>query len=197
MTPYTDEELVALMQKAPQPIQDAISDPGTALTILALGKKANLHIDTIGTIAELNTSMLLGLISPLEFLDELIRLQIPEAQAKQIMIEINQKIFMPIQQKMRGPQVANPISPPPKPPPPPSPKVSLPTPEHTLSDHEEAHIEIGAPPPNLPGASSTTPPSLQAPPLPKPVQRPLPPPPPPPPPKITSYTADPYRESFE
>jgi hypothetical protein len=66
-----------------------------------------LHIDQIGLVAELNVQMLLGLVTPPEFLQELITAGIPDKDARQIMTEINQKIFAPLREQMeKGPTVA-------------------------------------------------------------------------------------------
>lgn len=101
MKKYSDSEILSTTQKAPIPIRGRIEDVQTALIIAEIGQRFNLHIDQIGTIAELNRNMLLGLVNPQEFLNELIAAKVPEKDAREIMTEINQKIFMPLREEMR------------------------------------------------------------------------------------------------
>ncbi len=113
MKNYSDSEILEAIKKAPAPIREIIEDVQTALDIAEIGQRLNFHIDQIGTLAELNRNMLLGLIGPQEFFQELIILKIPEIQAKEIMNEINQKIFVPLQKQMREEASASPVTPPP------------------------------------------------------------------------------------
>lgn len=98
---YTNNELIKLMDMAPLPVQRAIESKGTVAIVTGLGTRLGLHIDQIGKIAALNVQMLLGLVSPEEFLKELIAAKVPEKDAREIMTEINQKIFMPLRDEMR------------------------------------------------------------------------------------------------
>lgn len=100
MKNYSDQEVIQFINKAPQPIQELIGNINTALEIATIGKNKKLHIDQIGKLAELNRNMLLGLIGPEDFLKELIAIGISDADAKQIMTEINQKIFVPLREQM-------------------------------------------------------------------------------------------------
>jgi hypothetical protein len=102
MKKYSDSEILSITQKAPVPIRERIENVQTALTVAEIGQRFNLHIDQIGTIAELNRNMLLGLVNPQEFLNELIAAKVPEKDAREIMTEINQKIFVPLREQMRN-----------------------------------------------------------------------------------------------
>lgn len=99
MKHYSTKELLAASEKVPSSIQEALSSETTISTISNLGTKFQLHIDQIGLVAELNVQVLLGLIGPEEFLKELIVAGIPDKDAREIMTEINQKIFIPLRKK--------------------------------------------------------------------------------------------------
>jgi len=102
MKHYSTKELLEASNKVPLLIQVALSSEVTITTISNLTTNLKLHIDKVGLIAELNVQMLLGLISPQEFLQELVANGIPDAQARQIMDEINTKIFVPLREQMRN-----------------------------------------------------------------------------------------------
>lgn len=108
------------MDASPLPVQKAIEAKTTAATISGLGTRLGLHIDVIGKIAALNVLMLLGLIGPEDFLKELIAAGVSDKDAREIMTEINQKIFVPLREQMKSgagntsqqrPQTATPPAP--------------------------------------------------------------------------------------
>jgi len=102
MKNYSNQDLIQFINQAPPLIQERISNINTALEIAVIGKSKKLHIDQIGKLAELNRNMLLGLIGPDEFLKELVASGVSDADVKQIMTEINQKIFVPLREQMRS-----------------------------------------------------------------------------------------------
>ena len=102
MKKYPDDEIIRMTKNAPNPVREALENVKTAIDIAELGQKHGLHIDQIGTLAELNRNMLLGLVNPQEFLQELIAAGIPDADARRIIAEINQKIFVPLREEMRN-----------------------------------------------------------------------------------------------
>lgn len=109
MKKYSDAEIIKMTNDAPKPIREVIENVQTALDIAALGQKRGFHIDKIGMLAELNRNMLLGLVSPQEFLQELVTAGIPDKDAREIMAEISQKIFIPLREEMRKSGDAKPI----------------------------------------------------------------------------------------
>jgi|SRR3989344_949367 len=113
MKRYSDTEIIQRTNTAPQPVRDVIEDVQTALYIAELGQKYSLHIDKIGMLAELNRNMLLGLVGPEEFLQELVAAGIQDKDAREIMTEINQKIFVPLREQMkkRPPTATEPVKP--------------------------------------------------------------------------------------
>lgn len=175
---FTDQALEEALRKVPGSIREALESGDTlAETITDIGRKYALHIDSIGVVAELNRNMLLGLVGPDEFLKELIAIGIPDMSAKQIMADINQKIFIPLRQQIRtsapAPQPQKSVMPqqrtpalPPRPmnagvptyaPPPQSPKYfhaenkSVPT--AVIQPIQQAH-------PSVPVAAPTPPPNV-------------------------------------
>lgn len=102
MKKCTEEEILAIINKAPTPIKEAIEEGSAALTVADIGLRHTLHVDQIGILAELNRNMLLGLTRPQEFLNELIEARVSEPTAKEIMAEINKEIFIPLRDQMRA-----------------------------------------------------------------------------------------------
>jgi hypothetical protein len=182
---FTDQEIEDATRKATKLIQDEISSgEDTAVAIAGLGKKFNLHIDQIGKIAELTRNLLLGLIAPEEFFKELIVAGISDKDAREIVKEINQKIFIPLREQMRKgegniPKPEGATSEPTKPAEPVTTKPmeqpshfhlenkidvspreenkTLPKQiegEKLLEDHEELHLEIGVSLPEVPKSVS-------------------------------------------
>jgi hypothetical protein len=101
MKRYSTSELNAVNSRAPGAVQEAVNSEHTTSTVAGIGVKYGLHIDQIGLLAELNTQMLLGLVSPSQFLGELLVAGILEDTARQIMSEINEHIFKPLQEELR------------------------------------------------------------------------------------------------
>lgn len=204
MKKFTDQEIDTAMKMASKIIQDKIADPSEFVEIIkSFQTTYNLHLDTLGIIAEMTRNMLLGLVNPQEFLQELITAGIPANDAKAIMTEINQKIFVPLREQMRKesvgttPQQPRPIT---QTAPLPQRPVSQPVArrnvgpslrdvlsavtnvskpavsEKLLEDHEEPHIEFRAPAQHFPPPANL-PGALH--PLPQP------------------YASDPYREPLD
>ena len=175
MRQISEEEFDHAFNRAPQVIQETINNGEWVPVITEIGHTYDLHIDQIGSIANLNTKMLLGLVSPTQFLGELLADGVPEADARKIMGEINEKIFKPLQAEMRkgaAPAVPGHVS---RPVPPPAPRSAPPPPAQPR------------PVPPVPQARPMgAQPSITLPPrptdVPRPVAAPMPQPVPPPPP---------------
>ncbi len=99
------------MAAAPPVVQDAVTSPTTQQVIDELGKQYILHVDVIGLLVKLTTYMLLGYVRPEESLQELRAAGITDQQARQIIDEINKKIFIPLLEKMRTETGAQPVAP--------------------------------------------------------------------------------------
>jgi hypothetical protein len=89
------------MDAAPQTVQDAVVSPVTQEVIEQLGQRYKLHVDIVGLIYKLTSYMLVGYIGPEEAFKELKMAGIPEVDARNIMTDINQGVFVPLHEKMR------------------------------------------------------------------------------------------------
>ncbi|MFM2330830.1 MAG: hypothetical protein RLZZ26_337 [Candidatus Parcubacteria bacterium] len=138
---FTAQELENAVRKAPKPVQEIISSRlEVAGTIAEISKKHQLQLDQIGLLAELNRNMLLGLVSPEELLGELILAKVSDVQARGVISDINEKIFVPLRAQMQGgaagaPQMPAPVASAPQPvrpatPPVPQPRVVVPAPNY-------------------------------------------------------------------
>ena len=142
------------------------NDEKTTQVIIGLQAKFGLHIDSAGILGKGVGYMFLGLLSPPELLQKLLTAGIPDANARGIMAEINQKIFIPLREQIRNaapppaPGPAQPAAPPPAPRP-----VNIPVPKYYAPPPQS---------PKYPRAGSELPPGLrfaQG----SPAQRPAPP----------------------
>ncbi|MBI3572195.1 hypothetical protein HY091_01510 [Candidatus Kaiserbacteria bacterium] len=111
ITDLSPEEAGRWMDAAPTPVQTVVSDPATPQLVYQIGDRYGLHVDTIGILVKLTGYMLLGYVSPAQFLQELVAAGVPDAQARQIMDEINKKIFVSVREEMRR-AVGKPAAPP-------------------------------------------------------------------------------------
>lgn len=116
MRHFTNQEIADATKKVPKLIQDELSSgEDTAVVLAQMGQRYKLHIDQIGILAELNRNMLLGLVGPEEFLKELIAAGVSDKDAREIMTEINQKIFVPLRkEEEKGSMIATEVRPSPE-----------------------------------------------------------------------------------
>lgn len=98
---------------APEIVRAVYDADSTVQIIVELQTKYKLHVDDAGLLGTGIGNMLLGLVNPQEFLQELIAAGIPDKDAREIMTEINQKIFVPLREEMRKgmPAAAEPAKP--------------------------------------------------------------------------------------
>ena len=84
------------------PVREYLAEPGTLSGVLTgIQRTYGLHVDVTGALGEAVGYMLLGLITPLEFAGDLRAHGIPENAVTGIVGEVNQKIFIPLREKMR------------------------------------------------------------------------------------------------
>jgi hypothetical protein len=168
----SDEQILSALDTAPAAVREAASSVTTVKLVGSFIQKYGLHVDTVGKIAELNRALLLGFTSPAEFLGELVLAGVDANTARKIIGELNEKIFMPVQQQMRGSGASRPpMSKPQEPATPPpvqesSAPVQMPPPP----------MRTAPPPPDLPGAPEAQQPVTQPAPVaaPQPVAKPMP-----------------------
>lgn len=101
------------MTAAPQVVQEAVTSPATQQVLGGLSKQYSLHIDVSGLLEKLTSYMLLGYVNPEQFLQEMRANGVADQQARQIIDEINKKIFVPLRaQMMNIPQAETKVRPP-------------------------------------------------------------------------------------
>jgi len=167
----TKEQVLNAYNSAPDPVRAVFNDEATTQACMGLQTEFQLNAGQASEIGKGVGYLLLGLIEPEQFLQELHAAGVPDQQARQIMGEVNQKIFVPLREQMQRAAPAAPaasISIPPSPPvaarapaqqpdsyfhlvnkiTPPASAATLED-EKLLEDHEEPHIEFrqAAPPP--------------------------------------------------
>lgn len=195
MKTFTDEEVNRAYDAVPEVIQQALGGD----ELYDFGEKMqtvyHLHIDTVGMVGTLIRNLLIGLINPTEFVSSLQEIGIEKSTVQQLTADLNEKIFIPLQNKMREVGAATPS---------PSAVQAIPAPAPVAEQPTPAAPQI---------ASVVTPPvqiqrAAQPAPTPAPI-RPRPAPYTPTPPStpdahreelkkiVKEYGADPYREPIQ
>ncbi len=198
MKTFTQEQILAAFNSAPPAIRDVYISEESANFVESLRDKYGLHVDVAGGLGRTIGFMLLGLLSPQEFLENITSSRVSESQARQIMADVNQKIFAPLQQQMREGgnkptgQVGVPSYQAPKPPAPqPRPMQAPPPPRPPMPPQQRPMQQPYIPPPRPPVQQPSQLPSMspQRPPMPK-VQPQAPRVAPPPPPNLPGVMSD-------
>jgi len=91
-----EEATNLLLGDLPKPVQDFYNGPKRAEIALALAKKYQLHADQAGDFEHAFMCMLLGISSPEEFVDELTQSGIPEEKVRQLAVDVNEQVFVPL-----------------------------------------------------------------------------------------------------
>lgn len=87
----------------PEPVKKAIASFDWAKEVFDVGRKHIVHVDDIGEIQTEVMMVVLGLISPREFYDQMVsRIGIEEDLALEIADEINERVFMRIRDFMKN-----------------------------------------------------------------------------------------------
>jgi hypothetical protein len=143
----------------PGPIREFVSSPDFGDVMENMSRRHGLHIDTAGKVGDASTRMLIGLLSPVQFVTELKAAGLPDATASAILQDLNERVFKPLHEKVREEK---------------TPTLTPPTTVSTTS------VSPPAPrPPQPPPTPRPAPPPIMPPPAPKPVAT-VPPPIPPP-----------------
>lgn len=101
MRKYTKEELNETLKKLPEPVQEVVLSPDTIVLVEEIGSKHSLHVDQKGVFGTELSLMLMGLRSPQEF-GHVLKTdgRMSEETSKQIISDVNNKIFIPLRNKM-------------------------------------------------------------------------------------------------
>ncbi len=102
MAKFTQQQLDAQYQKLPRELQDAFLDVNAFNKIFDIGKKHKLTIEEIGFAAEEIAYIILGLLSPGDFIKSLAeRLNLEEDEINPLGQDINQQIFLPLREALK------------------------------------------------------------------------------------------------
>lgn len=105
MISFTNKQILDALRSAPAPIKKAFGAKDTAATIIRIKNKFSLHIDVSEMVSDEVGYLLLGLIDPQTFLKRIQEQGINGEIAKFIIDDVNQGIFIPLQEKMRHPEL--------------------------------------------------------------------------------------------
>lgn len=98
---YSESDVDAAFEQAPELVQDALSGGSATDFIVAAQTRYGLHIDTVGQLSHMVRDMLVGLLLPAEFYDGLIDLRIEPATAQRILTDVNAEVFVPLRLEMQ------------------------------------------------------------------------------------------------
>lgn len=99
---YTPEKFREFYNKLPEDIKEAMFDVDSADNIKSIGQKHKLHIDQTGELSTQIGHVMLGVLSPSEFVRSLAdKLNISTNTARDITEDVNIKIFGPIRESLK------------------------------------------------------------------------------------------------
>lgn len=98
---YSDDQIIAFFEKSSPDIQDALSSQEFLDLLSDLQKEHGLHVDIVGKIATLIRNLLLGIINPTDFYNELLAAGLAVDVATRIISSTNEKIFIPLRKRMQ------------------------------------------------------------------------------------------------
>jgi hypothetical protein len=98
-----DTEIIAsAYANAPLLVKNTFTNGDIITVVQNLQSTYGLHIDTSGVLSDEIGYLLIGLISPTEFYERLHAQGLPKDTVSSIVRDVNEKIFLPLQQKMRA-----------------------------------------------------------------------------------------------
>lgn len=99
----TEQLIKDHLKTLPKPVKDAIASFDWTREVFSIGQKKSLHVDAIGEIQTEVMLVVLGLISPKEFYDQMVsRIGIKDELALEIADEVNEKVFVRIRNFMKN-----------------------------------------------------------------------------------------------
>jgi hypothetical protein len=98
----SSEQFNAAYGKLPFPIREFLVGDDLGDITQEIGKEYGLHIDTVGDLEREITNMLLGLLHPEQFVQEMKSMGIPQESIGSIVKELNAKVFMPLRERMQN-----------------------------------------------------------------------------------------------
>lgn len=107
----TGEQVRAAYAQAPEEVRRTFASEETTNTIIAIQRRYQLHIDISGVLGKQVGWLLLGLMSPMEFLGGLVDAGVSGDVAKAIVTDVNEQIFAPLRARMQGAPAATQAAP--------------------------------------------------------------------------------------
>lgn len=99
----TEQLIEEHLKTLPKPVKDAIGSFDWAREVFDIGQKKHLHVNDIGEIQTEVMLVVLGLISPKDFYDQMVsRIGVKEDLALEIADEVNEKVFVRIRNFMKN-----------------------------------------------------------------------------------------------
>ncbi|MEK7601886.1 MAG: hypothetical protein AAB472_00120 [Patescibacteria group bacterium] len=101
MKQFTEQEVLEAYSKAPLAVQGELSGETVLDFVINLQKNYQLHVDIVGNVTGLIRNTLLGLVSPTEFYGGLLELGLPADVAEHLVKDLNEKVFVPLNKKVK------------------------------------------------------------------------------------------------
>ncbi len=99
-----------LMKELPKPVQDFLAGPERDRISNELSQKHRLHVDQAGEFERAYLFMLLGIMSPNEFVSTLTEAGIAPEAVSALAADVNEMVFIPLRKKERDPRSAMPAA---------------------------------------------------------------------------------------
>lgn len=107
----TQDQLLRAYENAPEPIQEALTDGLAVDFILKVRDRYGLHVDTTQKVTEDIRNMVLGLLTPSDFLSSLAELGISSDTSRKITSDLNTEVFIPLRDLVRKDQPSAAVTP--------------------------------------------------------------------------------------
>lgn len=102
MKEYTEEEITKKYKELPPDVRDAIFSVDSTRIIEDIGKKYKLTVDKMGNLSNEIRVLMLGIAEPKDFMPNISRrLGIDKDIAREITVEVNEKIFSKIRESLK------------------------------------------------------------------------------------------------
>lgn len=97
-----EETILKRYESLPDDLKEALMGVATADAIYEIGRKANLNVEKIGTLAEEIGLIILGFVPSENFISDLKKvLEANEEKASAIAAEVNERVFIPIRESLK------------------------------------------------------------------------------------------------
>lgn len=100
---YTKEQFEKKFSSLPKEVRDVILAADTGNILRDIGKKHKLHVDQIGELMEAVDFVMLGILSPGDFIRDLYERMAPidKQKVREIAHEVNERIFQKIRESLK------------------------------------------------------------------------------------------------